>query len=214
MYWCIFYNVILIYIDALAGRSSQGFIEIKRNFIRRGCEIFDTGQNCVIGLYFSKTPIIYKRVAIVFRGLSYCYSRCIIRESATSQSGIISKLSSQRYRSSWALITEQQRERKRSDRLQHRDTRIDYASHPFVVCVRTLIHIRVILKTVAVLPAATIQTDYLGLHRLILNNSSLHLGWTIFFVRYFTRRLLRFMIWRYNFSKTRRAYFFYNLYKC
>lgn len=53
------------------GRRSRGFIEIKRNFIRR-MRNFRYGANCVVGLYFSERPS-QKRSAIVFRGLSYRY---------------------------------------------------------------------------------------------------------------------------------------------
>lgn len=51
-----FYDVILIYIDT-GGRQSRGFIEIKRDFIRGGCEIFDTGQ-IVLSSFISANPII------------------------------------------------------------------------------------------------------------------------------------------------------------
>jgi hypothetical protein len=107
-----------------------------------GCEIFDTRQNCVIGLYFSKRPSYTSKWLSYFADY-HTASRCIIRESATSQSGIISKLSDQRYRSLRALITEQHNENvnERSDRLQHWESIMYLRSVFAYVARRTLFHI-------------------------------------------------------------------------
>lgn len=97
-----FYDVSLIYIDTAT--SNRGALLKLNGTSFGGCEIFDTGQ-IVLSSFISANPVIeasgYRILRIIIAW------RCIIRESATSQSGIISKLSGRCYRPSQALITEQ-----------------------------------------------------------------------------------------------------------
>lgn len=74
------------------------------------CEIFDTGQIASLSFILSANARHRSERLSYFANYHTAW-RCIIRESATSQSVIISKLSRCCYRRSRALITEQQRER-------------------------------------------------------------------------------------------------------
>lgn len=99
-----FYDVSLIYIDKPAASNRGALLKLNGTSFG-GCEIFDTGQ--IVPSSFISAHPRHRSERLSYFADYYTAWRCIIRESATSQSGIISKLSSRCYRRSQALITEQ-----------------------------------------------------------------------------------------------------------
>lgn len=102
MYICrpvYFYDIILIYIDAHRRPTIAGAL-LKLNGTSFGeCEIFDTGQIVCRRTLFRRTPVTKANCYHISRII--VYGRAIggvIRESATSKAGIISKLSGRCYR--------------------------------------------------------------------------------------------------------------------
>jgi len=99
-----FYDVILIYIDTPTAGNRGALLKLNRTSFS-GCEIFDTGQIVLSSFILANSRHRSERLS--YFADYYTAWHCIIRESVTSQSGIISKLSGRCYRLSRALITEQ-----------------------------------------------------------------------------------------------------------
>jgi len=92
-----FYDVILIYIDTPTAGNRWALLKLNGTSFD-WCEIFDTGQ-IVLSSFILANPRHRSEMLSYFVDYNIAW-RCIIRESTTSQSGIISKLSGYCYRSS------------------------------------------------------------------------------------------------------------------
>jgi len=102
-----FYDVILIYIDTSTAGNRGALLKLNGTSFS-GCEIFDTGQIVLSSFILANLPPPrHRSERLSYFADYYTAWHCIIRESVTSQSGIISKLSGRCYRLSRALITEQ-----------------------------------------------------------------------------------------------------------
>jgi len=100
-----FYDVILIYIDTPTAGNRGALLKLNGTSFS-GCEIFDTGQ-IVLSSFILANPR-HRSERLSYFADYYTAWHCIIRESVTSQSGIISN---------WAIT-----------RMRTRDRNIDSAS--------------------------------------------------------------------------------------